>query len=188
MKSNAIFAVCAFAAAVLVSYMISCVSSRTIYTIDSQKISQAYEKTAGFEGKLKKFAADSNAEADKLNPELTKLADSLKAFDAKIKAAKTAAEKDKLVAEAKPVAEKYNNLAAAKRKYVAEANRKIANFKLAAAREIQSDIDKACAKFAEKSKVDYILDSQRMRFCGSADDISDKILKILNENFEKTQK
>ncbi len=138
--------------------------------IDLGKIFSEYQKTKDFDEVLEEEKKDKQAKREKMVETIRKIKDELEVVSNKAKEKKQA-EMDQKIKELQEFDRETNT--ELRRKYDSSV------------REILKEIDSTIKEFGQKEKFDIIFDSRMLLYTNDSLNITDQILKILNERFKR---
>ena len=138
--------------------------------IDLGKIFSEYQKTKDFDEVLEEEKKDKQAKREKMVETIRKIKDELEVVSNKAKEKKQA-EMDQKIKELQEFDRETNT--ELRRKYDSSV------------REILKEIDSTIKEFGQKEKFDIIFDSRMLLYGNDSLNITDQILKILNERYKR---
>jgi len=138
--------------------------------IDLGKIFSEYQKTKDFDEVLEEEKKDKQTKREKMVETIRKIKDELEVVSSKAKEKKQA-EMDQKIKELQEFDREINT--ELRRKYDSSV------------REILKEIDSTIKVFGQKEKFDIIFDSRMLLYTNDSLNITDQILKILNERYKR---
>jgi outer membrane protein len=145
-------------------------AANKISYVNLGKVFDEYQKTKDFDEVLEKERKDKQAQREKMVKEIRKLKDALELMSKKAKEKKQT-----------EIDQKIKKL----QEFDREVNTELKQKRDSMVREILKEIDTTIQEYGQKEKYDMILDGRSLLYSNDSIDITDHILKILNERYKR---